>query len=722
MRKIKTILSKYSLENYLMLLAVLICSSFYILSALGIGSLCILGLTIITYFLAFKHNGYKIQFSFTALHFFILLFGIYSMLTSLWAISMNTALARGGTIISMFIFLMLLYPAYSEYCDVEKLVNALKWSGYIVILGAFIYYGPFEIMTIVKTGDRISNDYLNSNTLGLVTATSMLIEIYHYLKEKRLKWTIFLLIPSSIVLLGSGSKKAIFFLAMGIAIVILSIDRKESWKNKLKKIIALLLFFLIAFYFIMTLDIFDSISTRIEAMIHVLMGQREGEFSTNIRIDLIKIGWEQFEKTPLLGIGIDNTRFLSLEQLGYDYYLHNNYIEMLAGEGLIGFVLYYMPYVYIGYNYFKYRKNGDKTFSIIIALFVLQLIMDMGQVSYYSKETYFNLLIFYIYMRRIKTEGNKKNWVKRMKNILKKGLKFLVDKNYRFLVRAEQGAYDDWPDEKFLKRKFAAIMGEDLDLEVPRTFNEKLQWLKLYNRRPEYTIYVDKYKVREYVAKTIGEAYLIPLLGVWDSPTEIDFSMLPNKFVLKCNHNSGLGMIICTDKSKLDIHRVKKDLKRGMEQNYYLVGREWPYKNVPKKIIAEKYMENKNGEEGLNDYKFYCFSGRVEFVMINTERFSKGGARADYVDREYNRLEMKWGYDRSKELPSKPEKFSEMIELAEKLAEGIPHVRIDLYFSNGNIYFGEMTFFDGSGFAKFEPKDWDYILGAKLKLPEKREE
>lgn len=721
MKKIKTILSKYSLEDYLMLLAILICSSFYILSTFKVGSLCIFGLALITYFFAFKQNGYKIKFSFTELHFFILLFGIYSVLTSLWAISMNTALARAGTIISMFIFLMLLYPAYSEYCDVEKLINALKWSGYIVILGAVIYYGPFEIMTIVATGDRISNDYLNSNTLGLVAATSILIEIYHCINRKKFKWTVLLLIPSSIVLVGSGSKKAFLFLAMGTAIVILLIDRKESWKDKLKKIVILLLAFLIAFYIIMTLDIFDSISTRIEAMIHVLMGQREGEFSTNIRIDLISIGWEQFKETPLLGIGIDNTRFLSLEQLGYDYYLHNNYIEVLAGEGLIGFVLYYMPYVYIGCNFFKYRKNGDKTYSIIIALFALQLIMDMGQVSYYSKETYFNLLIFYIYMRRIRLEENKKDWAKQMTNLLKKGLRFLIDKDYRFLVRAEQGAYDNWTDEEFLKKKYAAIMGENLNLEVPRTFNEKLQWLKLYNRRPEYTIYVDKYKVREYVAKKIGEDYLIPLLGVWDSPAEIDFSILPNKFVLKCNHNSGLGMKICTDKAKLDVHKVKKDLKRGMDQNYYLIGREWPYKNVPKKIIAEKYMENKNGEEGLNDYKFYCFSGRVEFVMINTERFSKGGAKADYVDREYNRLEMKWGYDKSEELPSKPEKFSKMIELAEKLSEGIPHVRVDLYFSNGRIYFGEMTFFDGSGFAKFEPKDWDYILGAKLKLPEKEE-
>lgn len=170
----------------------------------------------------------------------------------------------------------------------------------------------------------------------------------------------------------------------------------------------------------------------------------------------------------------------------------------------------------------------------------------------------------------------------------------------------------------YLRMRFKQRCGRSLNLAEPKTFNEKLQWLKLYNRKPEYTVMVDKYKVREYIAQMIGEEYLIPLLGVWDDPEDIDFDALPNRFVLKCNHNSGLGMCICKDKSKLDITKVKAELRKGLQQNYYLSSREWPYKDVPRKIIAEKYMEDASGD--LKDYKFYCFNGEMKFVMINSDR------------------------------------------------------------------------------------------------------
>ena len=156
--------------------------------------------------------------------------------------------------------------------------------------------------------------------------------------------------------------------------------------------------------------------------------------------------------------------------------------------------------------------------------------------------------------------------------------KVITNKNYRFFILSEKGVYDDMDDENYLKRKYKACLGKELNLDSPKTFNEKLQWLKLYNRKPEYTMMVDKYAVRKYIADTIGEEYLIPLLGVWDNPDDIDFDALPNQFVLKCNHNSGLGMCICKDKSKLDIDKIKAELRKGLQQDYYLTGREWPYK------------------------------------------------------------------------------------------------------------------------------------------------
>lgn len=272
------------------------------------------------------------------------------------------------------------------------------------------------------------------------------------------------------------------------------------------------------------------------------------------------------------------------------------------------------------------------------------------------------------------------------------------------------------PDKVFLEAAFRARFGRKLNLNNPETFNEKLQWLKLYNRKPEYTKMVDKYLVRDYVKEKIGEEYLIPLLGVWDDPEKIDFDELPMQFVLKCNHNSGLGMCICKDKNSLDINKVKEELKKGINQNYYLTSRECPYKDVPRRIIAEKYMVDESGYE-LKDYKFYCFDGKVKLVMINSDRMSSEKTKANYFDENYQPLDFVWGYENAEIPPQKPEKFEEMKYLAEKLSEGISHVRIDFYQTPSGIYFGEITFFDGSGFDAIEPIEWDYKIGSWIKLP-----
>lgn len=275
----------------------------------------------------------------------------------------------------------------------------------------------------------------------------------------------------------------------------------------------------------------------------------------------------------------------------------------------------------------------------------------------------------------------------------------------------------DWMDDvTYLKLRYRASFGKKMNLKHPVTFNEKLQWLKLYNRKPEYTIMVDKVKAKEYAAKMLGEEYIIPTLGVWDSPDEIDFDSLPNQFVLKCNHNSGLGMCICRDKENLDIEKVKFNLKRGMEENYFLSGREWPYQNVPRKIIAEKYMVDHNDTD-LNDYKFFCFNGEPAIMFVSSDRKNK--VCFDYYDMNLHHLELKQGGENYHGLIHLPKHFDEMKKLASKLAQGIPHVRLDFYEINDRVYFGEITFFDSSGFAKFEPASWDIKLGNMIELPSK---
>lgn len=276
------------------------------------------------------------------------------------------------------------------------------------------------------------------------------------------------------------------------------------------------------------------------------------------------------------------------------------------------------------------------------------------------------------------------------------------------------------PDDVFLKKAFRINMHQELNIDNPQTFNEKLQWLKLYNRKPEYTMMVDKYKVREYIANVLGEEYLIPLLGVWDDPEEIDFDALPNQFVLKCNHNSGLGMCICKDKSKLDISKVKKELKQGLEQDYYLTGREWPYKDVPRKIIAEKYMEDHATSE-LRDYKFFCFGGIAKCYKVDFDRFVEHRANYFSTDGELMKIgEEICPPDFNKEIPV-PENLEKMKELAEKLSATQPFLRADFYDVDGKVYFGELTFYPASGFGKFIYDGNDELLGSWIKLPEKAE-
>lgn len=275
------------------------------------------------------------------------------------------------------------------------------------------------------------------------------------------------------------------------------------------------------------------------------------------------------------------------------------------------------------------------------------------------------------------------------------------------------------PDSTYLRLKYLFHMKKFLNLRNPKTFNEKLQWLKLHDRNPEYTRMVDKYEVREYIADKIGEEYLIPLLGVWNRAEDIDFDSLPDQFVLKCNHNSGTGMCICKDKKSLDIESVRESLNRGLREEYFYEGREWPYKNVKPRIIAEKYMVDESGIE-LKDYKFLCFNGKAKFIEYHAGRFS-GNHTQDFYDLDWNKTTMSQENSMSDFTVEKPMMFDKMLELTNILAEGIRHVRIDWYNINGKIYFGEITFFDSSGLTPFDKEEDNLYLGSLINLKEGKE-
>lgn len=301
-------------------------------------------------------------------------------------------------------------------------------------------------------------------------------------------------------------------------------------------------------------------------------------------------------------------------------------------------------------------------------------------------------------------------------SFLQKVKYFLFNKEKRMTFLAQHGFYNGMSDEDFLKKQFKNVFGYELNLENPKTFNEKLQWIKLNDRQDEYTMLVDKFSVKSYVSKMIGEEYIIKTLGVWDSFDDIDFDKLPNQFVLKCTHDSG-GLVICKDKQKLNIKAIRKKINSCLARNYYLQNREWPYKNITPRIIAEPYLEDqKTGE--LRDFKFFAFNGVVKALYIAKDRMNdQKETKFDFFDSEFNHLSIINTHPNAQMIPEKPQNFELMKKLAETLSSGIPHVRVDFYEVNGKVYFGEMTFFHNSGFIPFEPKEWDLVFGEWLELP-----
>ncbi len=308
----------------------------------------------------------------------------------------------------------------------------------------------------------------------------------------------------------------------------------------------------------------------------------------------------------------------------------------------------------------------------------------------------------------------------KMKQLLNKGLKYLFNRDYRFLVNVSRGLDNDMNDALFIEKKYELVLGKKINLTSPLTFNEKLQWLKLYDHNPKYTVMADKVAVKDYVSKCIGEQYVIPTLGVWDSVEKINFDSLPLKFAIKCNHNSGCGMCICKDKSRLDIVKVRRELTKGLKQDYYLMHREWPYKDIPRKILAEQYLENCE-VGGLIDYKIHCFNGVPKFILVCKDRFSPTGLTEDFFTTEWEHMAVKRPNIPNATMPIlKPAKLDEMLFLAEKLSKDIPFLRVDFYYVDGKIYFSELTFFPASGFAAFEPEEWDKKFGDWLVLPDKK--
>lgn len=298
-------------------------------------------------------------------------------------------------------------------------------------------------------------------------------------------------------------------------------------------------------------------------------------------------------------------------------------------------------------------------------------------------------------------------------------LKILPDPKERFLWLSYHGFYNNVSDEEYLKRKYKVILGKELNLENPTTFCEKINWMKLYDRRPLYTLLADKYLVKQYVAERIGSDHVLPVLGVWERFEDINFDLLPNEFVLKCTHDSG-GQVIVKDKARLNKLAAKKKINACLKRNYFYNGREWAYKDIKPRIIAEPFIDSLGKSDSV-EYKLTCFDGNAKLITI-----CKGIAHTSleqrtnaHFDRNLNKLDFYAYYKNPVEPAVIPPQIQDIIKYAEILSKGIPQVRVDFYLHNGTVYFGEMTFYTWDGFIIFNPPEMDLTMGEWFKLPPK---
>ncbi|MCR5675156.1 MAG: glycosyl transferase [Lachnospiraceae bacterium] len=304
--------------------------------------------------------------------------------------------------------------------------------------------------------------------------------------------------------------------------------------------------------------------------------------------------------------------------------------------------------------------------------------------------------------------------------------RFLTDPAKRFNYLAKLGIYDRMPDEEYLTRIFYNELGYPLDLQDPKTFNEKQQWLKINGFYPIYTDYADKVKVKKLVAGILGEEYIIPTYAVWERAEDIDFDSLPDRFVMKCNHTSSVGICICKDKNTLDREAVRRMMRKALKTDYFSYRREKVYRDIERRILAEEMLFGEDGAEPA-DYKVYVFNGKSGLIEMDIDRFTNH--RRNFYDREWNYVPFAqsscFATDPGYRVPDKvKEQGTKLFELAEKVTAGIgtnpPYLRVDFYIAQDKILFGEVTFYDAAGLERFQPEEYDRKLGDMIDLTNAR--
>lgn len=554
---------------------------------------------------------------------------------------------------------------------------------------------------------------VNPNTIGMLCAYAFGMCVMLAGKKRALWWLLPMPPLLAAALLSMSVKAAALAALLPVALLLVRFPRRWGWK--LAGLIAL---GAAAFYFVVLREnpLSTGVLQRVHAMARYLLDGSGNAGSLLPRVELFSAAWAWFLKRPFGGWGI-GCFYLLDGSMGT--YSHCNYTELLVSGGIPMALLYYVPQLFAFWyaaRALKRSKAADPADEqggrrmltrAFAALLAAQIVMDIGMVSYFERTSAVFFVLAVAAARLLNAPGSDGARIFRL----------LANPCILFVELTHHGFFRRMPDELYLRLLYRGVMGKKLHLNPPVTYNEKIQWLKLHDKNPLYPQLCDKLAVRDFVRERVGDAYFVPILGVWDDPDDIDFSALPERFVLKCTHDSG-GVILCMDRSTLDADAARRDLKQWLKRDYSRAGREWAYKGVPRRVLAEEFIGHTDGSRP-DDIKLYCFRGKVFSICVCTNRRK---AHADYLlfDRElrpYRINDMTIALPEDFVMP-RPPHFDEMVALAERLSAGLLHVRVDLYDTPAGIRFGEMTLYDQSGLNNDFTYEGDKDMGKFLPLEE----
>lgn len=625
-----------------------------------------------------------------------------SAISVLYANNSAIAFSRLKSVIQVLVFANLILPYVRESVKAYHNFMVIFLVACVPLLLRLLLSTSFKILFSARLGYTIG---VNPNTVGYIFSIASLIAIYLFINQKKPIFLLYLII-SLIFAIFSGSRK--IFLLLGVGMIILALLHQKTLRRGIFASIICLLIIGVGVFSTIHIDILRmAIGEKFLIMIASLRGSTI-DGSTTERIGMIISGLSMFRQKPIFGWGLGAFTDLG----GFETYSHNNYVELLVAVGLVGTLVYYslcFSIVVQGLKrFFRFEKKGPYVLST--AIMTAMLFDQVARVTY--TEEFSNILIAMCYAGIVLDTPDK-------------GLDFFqlmakIDEYIRHPSRFVNHLLKSrlarlLPNALFLSLKYRMSNGKKCNLKEPHTYNEKLQWQKMYDHNPIYPRIVDKYEVRSHVSSSIGESYLVPLVGVFENPSFISLDALPEKFVIKPTHTSG-DVLFCYDKKTFDWEHAHKVMSQWMNSNYYWYDREWPYKEIKPRIIIEHFIKTEDGKPP-KDYKIFCFGGEPRMAFVASDR--PDDTKFDFFDISWNRLDVMQHYPNSTYEIPKPKQWDSMLALAKTLSAGLPQVRVDLYVdADEQILFGELTLFHFSGFEPFEPDSYDELLGSWVSLPQ----